>query len=383
MISLHFVVDFAEDAHLERGLQYLIRTKQTSVNIAGGAQLDRTMQFTERVRKALPNATIHFRLLEDTGIILKLTPEQWFSRYVAPRIQWLRENKIVLVVDNETSGDDSVIRTYVERQTRVAEMLHAINLNGSFCRFSTGQLNESQYQLLKPLLDTLKTGDFVSPNEYSNVHPRSSGGHLERYKRIEKVAGRTLPISIGEAGILVDYKPDAGYQGINMAGKDMAAQLLAEEIWYRGGTIPRHGFLIGGNQKWRSLRFGDDALEFLEGFYESNPIPQPTTPPVVITPPAPQPAPKPQPIPQPPPPEPAPLQTIMVPLKVLQDVRRVLQVNVDMVGRLGVQLATIREDMTAELQIVDALVQKATGKNETDTVSSVQSTVPVNGSSSA
>lgn len=364
MISLHIVVDNAPPERLDRALQYLVRTQQKSVNIAGGAQLDRTMQFVERVRKELPNIVIQWRLLEDTGIIMRLTPDQWFARYVAPRIAWLKDNKIVTVVDNETSGSDAEINEYVSRSIAVANLLHSVNLNGAFCRFATGNLDDgskrsNQYPLLKPLLQKLYTNDWISPNEYSNLSPRPSGGHLARYKLIEAVAGQTLNMSIGEAGILINYEARHGFVG-TVSGKDMAAQLLSEEIWYRGGSIPRHVYLIGGYDEWQLCRITDDALEFWEDYYAKHPI----QPPIAVQPvPAPTPAPIPTPAPAPTP-EPVPpvlpaVEMVSIPLKVLQNIRQILQKDADTVGRLGVQLATLREDISAELELVDALVQKA------------------------
>lgn len=366
MISIHVVADFAEPQRLDRALTYLVKTKQPSVNIAGGAQLDRAVDFANRVRAALPKTRIEFRILEDTGIIMKLSPVEWYARYVAPRVMWLKEQRIHLVVDNETSGSDEQIREYVGRSIAIADMLHTMSLNGVFCRFATGNIGESQYTFLKALTDKLNSGDVVGPNEYSNRPGQSSGGHLERYKRIEAVAGRTLNISIGEAGILNNYQARHGIATIPMSGKDAAAQMLGEEIWYRGGTIPRHYYCVGGNSDWSSMQPDDGFFEFLEDYYTAHPIGQ-VEPPVVIPPPKPVPAPTPAPVPAPVPtpapiPTPTPAPVVGVPVGVLQQVKTALQSEAENVGRIALQLAAVRESITAELQIVDALIEKVTIK---------------------
>lgn len=294
MISLHVIADFCPQERLDRALLYLTRVKPPTVNIAGGAQLDRAMQFAQRVRAVLPNIVIQFRILEDTGIVLKLTPDEWWARYVTPRSEWLIANKITLVVDNETSGDDNTIKTYVDREATIAQRLHTIGLGGVFCRFSTGNIDEKQYALLLPLLNVLTDKDWVSPNEYSNIPGHSASGHLERYKRIEAVVpNKRLNMSIGECGILVDYQARTGYLDAHISDEAMAAQLIAEEMWYKGGTIPRHAYCIGGNSDWKSLQIGEGALAFWEAYYTKNPVPTPEPPPVVT------PLPPPPPIPTP------------------------------------------------------------------------------------
>lgn len=280
MISLHIVTDFCPPEKLDRALLYLQRVKPPTVNVAMGAQVDIGMQFCERIHQALPNMVIQMRLLEDTGYVMSHSPQEWYTRYVTPRLSWLKANRIVPVVDNETSGSDEVIKIYVERESSIADMLHKEGLSGVFCRFATGNIVESQYVLLKPLLDKLNSWDWIGPNEYSNVPSKSSSGHLERYKRIETVAGRSLNMSIGECGILNDYQARAGYRSVGMSDRDMAAQLLADEIWYKGGTIPRHVFCIGGGQEWASLQVGDGALEFWEDYYSKIQLPSPTPAPL-------------------------------------------------------------------------------------------------------
>ena len=135
-------------------------------------------------------------------------------------------------------------------------------------------------------MTALDARDWVSPNEYSNTPGKSSGGHLERYKRILNVMpGKHINVAIGECGILRDYLANEGYTTIPISGAVAAAQLLADEIWYNGGTIPRFWFVRGGYQNWQKVQVGDDALSFLEDYYLKNPIQSPPPPPVVIPPP--------------------------------------------------------------------------------------------------
>lgn len=364
MISLHVIVDNTSQERLDRALLYLTRTHQTAVCIGGGAQLDRTVQFIDRVRAALPNIVIMMRILEDTGAILKLTPDEWYARYVTPRLVWIQKNKITLVVDNETSGDDNIIKEYVQRSIAIATKLHVVGIAGAYCRFATGNIKEEQYILLKPLLDVLSPFDYVSPNEYSNAPGKSSGGHLERYKHIESVTTKKLNIAIGECGVLNDYTPDKGYLSIPMSGKDMAAQMLAEEIWYKGGTISRFLFCIGGYSQWDSLQVGDDALEFLEEYYSKNEPKPPITP-------APIPAPAPIPPPLPVPPVPVPtmptvptmppvdtVKMITLPLSLINKMRLDMQGAADAARRVGQQALAVAKDVEDDLAVIDAIIRE-------------------------
>lgn len=294
MISLHVVVDNAPPEVLDRSITYLKRTKQPFVNVAGGSQVDRAMQFVERCQIEVPNIQIFWRVLEDTGNMIQMDNQTWWSQRVAPRLGWMQEHHVIMVVDNETSGDDAIINTYVNKSIGRMEMLHKNKLYGAFCRFATGTIQDgsqpgqsNQYPLLKPLLEALDARDWISPNEYSNTPGKSSSGHLERYKRILGVVpNKHFNVAIGECGVLNNYGAREGYTTIPISGKEAAAQLIADEIWYKGGTIPRFWFARGGYGDWARVQVGTDALEFLEGYYQQNPIPSPE-PPIVIPPPPP------------------------------------------------------------------------------------------------
>lgn len=316
MISLHLVADNADPKRLDRAVAYLKNTKQPYVNIAGGSQIDRAMQLVERCQIEVPGIQVFWRVLEDTGNIFAMTPNQWWSDRIFPRLQWMRDHKVIMVVDNESSGDDGLIKRYAAESITRMNMLHSAGLYGAFCRFATGNIQEHQYAFLKPLLDALDARDWISPNEYTNKPGKSSGGHLERYKRILAVVpGKHFNVSIGECGVLNDYQAYAGYLDIPMSGRNMAAQLIADEMWYNGGTIPRFLFCIGGYQQWRSLQVNDEALEFLEAYYAKNPIQPP-----VVTPP-------------PPPPPPTP-DTIPIPVTVLNSLYNNLKASLDMISAI-------------------------------------------------
>ncbi len=291
MISLHLIADNSDPKKIDRAIDYLVNTHQPAVNVAGGSQIDVAKNIVERIHARAPEMKVFWRVLEDTGNIFSMTANEWWGKRVAPRLGWMREHKVIMVVDNESSGDDSLIKTYALNSMTRAKMLHDNGLNGAFCRFATGNIAESQYVLLKPLLDVLNDGDWVSPNEYSNIPGHSSSGHLERWKRIQAVTNKRLNFAIGECGVLVDYKPNTGYHAVGMSGANMAAQLLADEVWYNGGSIPRFMFCIGGYSEWDTLQIGDDALLFLEEYYAKNPIgnlpPIVTQPPPVTIPPLP------------------------------------------------------------------------------------------------
>lgn len=273
-ISLHINVDNCPRYKLDRALLYLIRTKQREVNIAGGAQMDLTMQFVETVRAALPKITIFFRELEDTGIHTKLNPDQWFNSRVAPKLAWLQKMKVVFVLDNESSGDDAQMRYYADWTVQVLRKLHAVNLRGAVMRFATGNVREWQYVLFKNVFAELLPGDYVAPNEYSNAKGRlpDNGGNIGRYKLIEEAAGKRLPISIGEAGIAVDYDPHKGYTTIGMPDATFVQQMLDEEVWYENRGITRHLYVIGGYSEWNNFQVQEGALEVLEGYYAANPL---------------------------------------------------------------------------------------------------------------
>jgi len=383
MISLHIVVDQSTPAMLDMALWYLKETKQPLVNIAGGAQLDLTMQYAERVRRELPDIVIQFRILEDTGIIMQLTPQQWFVRYVMPRMKWLRDNRIVLVVDNETSGSNETIKLYVDRSIVIANMLHDVQLNGAFCRFATGNINDGkdadksrtdQYPLLTPLLQALNDKDWVSPNEYTNANGKSSSGHLARWENIRRVApaGKSLNFSIGEAGILVDYQAKHGWIKSGMTAKNVALQLLADEQWYEGGRIPRCAFTIGGNpDDWGTLQINKEILDVWVEYYKAHPIlpVKRITGTVVIVPPT-------TPIPPvvlPPIPPPAPVPTVTMPISVLQTVITSMKLQRDSLNAAATQLMEQSnimrstslqikggaDDLTGDINVLDAIIQKA------------------------
>lgn len=299
-LSIHVVVDNCPQPRLERALKYVRNVKQARyMNIAAGAQLDRGMQFVERVRIDRPDINIIWRDLkpEDTGIHTRMTPVELYNLKVRPNLEWFKRNRIIFMPDNESSGNDDEIKRYVAWEVELAVMLHADGLRGAFCRFSTGTIKESQYALLKPLFNAMLPGDVISPNEYSNAPGKSSGGHLQRYENMWVAAGRSLETVIGEAGIAVDYDPGKGYLSIPVSGAKYGQQMLDEEIWYDGGKIDRCLYLIGGFSH-QMYQLGDDVLDFLEDHYVKLAQQTPTAPPVVI------PTPTPVPVPVPPTPQP-------------------------------------------------------------------------------
>jgi hypothetical protein len=343
MISLHLIADNADPKRIDRAIDYLANTHQTAVNVAGGSQIDVAMNIVNRIHARMPNMKVFFRVLEDTGNAVTMPDDVWWAERIKPRLQWMKDHKVIMVVDNETSGDDEIIKSYVSHSLTRMKMLHDNGLYGAFCRFATGNIRESQYALLKPLLEQLTDKDWISPNEYSNKPGKSSGGHLERYKLIEAVVpNKKFNISIGECGILNEYKARDGYHTVPMSGKDMAAQILGEEMWYKGGSIPRFLFCIGGYSQWDSLQVGDDALEFLEGYYGKNPTPAP----VPVPPPV---------IPPPPPVE----KSVTIPLALLVNLRSELQGDVDILRREALRLGTISDDISKDLDILDTIIRQA------------------------
>lgn len=297
MISLHLLADGADQARLDRAILYLKRVKARSVNIGGGSQIDRAMTLVERVRAEIPGIRVFWRQLEDTGIHAQMQPFEWYASRVSPRLEWLKKNQCIFVLDNESSGDNSQIQRYAAWEADVLKRLHTVGLFGAACRFATGNIREDQYALLKPIFDVMLPGDYISPNEYSNAPGKSSGGHLERYMNIWRAAGRNLPTTIGEAGIAADYDPGKGYRAVpGLTGRVYAEQMISEEIWYGGGSIDRFLYCIGGHG-WENFQIGDDVLETLEGYYAK------LSPPVVVSPP---PVPVPPPVITPPPPPAAP-----------------------------------------------------------------------------
>lgn len=296
MISLHINCDHATPAQLERALLYLVRTQQRSVNIAAGAELQKGMDFADRVSAALPLIKIFWRNLnpEDTGIHAKYSPQWVFDKKVLPYLSWFKRHNIVFVCDNESSGNDDQIKAYALWTVSFLIIMHAVNLATAVCRFATGNIRESQYILLKPIFKAMLPSDWISPNEYSNAPGKSSGGHLERYENMWISAGKHLPTSIGEAGVCPDYNPGKGFRSIGMTGKAYAEQMISEETWYDGGKIDRFLFVVGGFgwddfQLIKDLGNGKveaDTLDALEKYYAEHPItPSPIETP--IPPPAP------------------------------------------------------------------------------------------------
>lgn len=285
MISIHVVVDTTTNEELDMALWYVTSLQslfpdyQLVINVAAGSQIDRGMQFVERVRQALPNIIIIWRVLEDTGIHAMMSPEAWYAMRVAPRVAWMQKNRVVMLLDNESSGDDNQIKYYVWWEIEALKLLHTVGLNGAVARFATGNIDDgskgsNQYPLLKPLFDALKPGDWVSPNEYTNLPGKSSAGNLERWKRMETVAGKKLPITIGEAGLLDDYRARDGWVGKTTAQAYVAA-VLDDEQWYRSDIV-RCLFCIGGYQEWDTLQVNRDILQLLLNHYkEVKPVPTP------------------------------------------------------------------------------------------------------------
>lgn len=294
-LSPHIIVDNIPDEMLERAFQYIQRVQQIRfVNIGAGAQIDRGMNFVTRVHQARPDIRIVWRNLdpEDTGILARpdYTPEKLYAEKVTKYLKWFQDNKVIFMPDNETSGDDNRMRLYARDEAKIANMLHADGLNGAFCRFSTGTIQDgseagkpNQYPLLKPIFDAMNEGDIISPNEYRNRPGASSAGHLERYKQMWVAAGRKLPTFIGEAGVSVNYDPGKGYQSINMTDEAFCKLMLDDEIWYENGAIDRSVYLIGGYTH-ETFRWRLGVFDYLENHYAK-------LPPVIVQPPSPPPEP--------------------------------------------------------------------------------------------
>lgn len=283
-ISLHCIVDNATEAQLNRAVLYLRRVQPEAVNIAAGSQLDRGMAFVERVRAEVPGIKVFWRHLEDTGIWTKLDPEKWYDSRIAPRLEWAFKNRLIVVTDNESSGDDETMKRYVQWQIKVMGKLHQVGLNAAVGRFATGNIKETQYTLLKPMFDEMTLGDYFSPNEYHNVPSDSSGGHLNRYKLAWQAAGRNLPTAIGEFGMSVHYDPGKGFRSINMSGA-YAAQLGIGhfEAWHKPNDVTVFYFTIGG-YSWGSFQLvlpdgsDDSLLSVLEAYAAKEPIEVATKP---------------------------------------------------------------------------------------------------------
>jgi hypothetical protein len=286
-LSIHFVVDNCPPERLDRGLLYMKRTKQRSCDIAAGAQLDRGMQFAERVRAEMPAIEILWRNLDpdDTGAHTKMSAAENYQRKVGKHLAWFQRNRLVYMPDNESGGSDEHIKTkYVPWLVDHLIMLHKDMLRGAVLRSSTGTFPENQYALFKPVFNAMLPGDYVSPNEYSAQpgYPKGSGGHIARYENFWIAAGRRLPTIIGEAGVAMNYDPGKGYIDAGMSDQAYAQQMLHEEVWYENGKIDRHLYLLGGFSH-DGYRLRDGVFEYLENYYEKHPI-------VVNTPPAEPPA---------------------------------------------------------------------------------------------
>lgn len=273
-ISLHIVADNCPPDRLDRAVLYLQRVKPRTVDVAAGAELTKGMQLVERVRRDVPGITVFWRNLdpEDTGIHTKYSAQWVFAHKVMPYLEWFKKNEIVFMPDNESSGDDNRIKEYVKWQVEMAILLHSVNLRGAFCRFSTGTIVESQYQLLKPIFSAMIPGDYVSPNEYSPSpgYAKGGGGHLRRYHEMWIAAGRELPTVIGEAGVAMNYDPGKGYIDAGMSDESYAQQILNEDIWYENGKIDRHIYLIGGFTH-AGYRLRDGVLDYWEKHYAKQP----------------------------------------------------------------------------------------------------------------
>lgn len=280
-LSLHIIVDNASDQALDRALAYLQHIHAPLVNIGGGAQLDRAMSYVTRVRSALPTCKIFFRHLDpdDTGIWTKLNPEQWIASRVTPRLEWCRQNDIVYVTDNESSGDNSIMQRYVAWQVEVMSRLHTLGLHAAVGRFATGNIGESQYPLLKPMFDAMQAGDYFSPNEYVPQPERRelASGNINRYHDAWNAYGKALPTAIGEYGIAKDYQARAGWRTTGMNAQAYADYLIGwYKDWYLPNGVSAFIYCIGGFAEWQSFQLDNDVLTALERWYDAQPPPVPT-----------------------------------------------------------------------------------------------------------
>lgn len=345
--SPHIIVDNIDPAMLQRCLEYIQRVKQLKfVNIGAGAQIDRGMAFVEQVHRTRPDVRIVWRNLdpEDTGILARsdYTPEKLYTEKVTKFLKWFQDNKVIFMPDNETSGDDNRIKLYARDEAKIADMLHADGLNGAFCRFSTGTIQDgsrpgqsNQYPLLKPIFDAMNTGDIISPNEYRNRPGGSSGGHLFRYDLMYKAAGRKLPTFIGEAGVSVNYDAGVGYQAIGMSDQAVCELMLGDEGWYENGAIDRSWYLIGGYTH-ESFRWRPGIFEYLENYYDKQP-PVIVPPPIVIPP-----------IPPTPPPFDEQALTLLY--------NRFISVS-NQTHRLSLELSAMSKDLSKDAELLDALIK--------------------------
>lgn len=289
-LSVHVVVDHCPPEMLNRVVLYCQRVKQLRyINVAAGAQIDLGMQYVERLRRDAPHVNVIWRNLdpEDTGILATMTAEKLYNDKVKKHLAWFQKTKAIFMPDNETTGDDQRIKTYVDQLVNILRWLHADGLNGAVLRFPTGNPNDgsdprypSQYPLLKPVFDVMLPGDVISPNEYSNKPGDSSGGNIARYKLMWNVAGRELPTVIGEAGITINYNPGMGYLLLNISDEAYANYLLGQEPWYKNGAIDRCVFKVGGTSH-DSFNLRPGFFDYLEGYYNRD------QPPIVIPPPEP------------------------------------------------------------------------------------------------
>lgn len=355
-LSPHVIVDNCPDELLERSLTYFKRVKQLRfVNIGAGAQIDRGMQFVERVHREAPHVRIVWRNLdpEDTGILARpdYTPEKLYAEKVTKYLKWFQDNKVIFMPDNETSGDDNRIRLYARDEAKITNLLHADGLNGAFCRFATGNIQDgsqpgqpSQYPLLKPIFDAMNAGDIISPNEYRNRPGASSGGHLFRYDLMYKAAGRKLPTFIGETGISVDYDAGKGYQLLGLSDAAVCQLMIDDEFWYDGGKIDRSWYLVGGHSH-ESFRWRLGIFDWLEDYYAKQP-------PIVVTPP---------PIDPPPPVDPP------VPPPFNEQAMRLLYNNLLSAAatyrRVSLELATVSDDLLKDAELLDALIKSQKPKS--------------------
>lgn len=270
MISIHVIADNSTQPQRDMAFEFLVElqrifpNRQLIVNVAAGSQIDIGMQFVERVRAALPNIIIIWRILEDTGIYAVMSVENWFNDRVLPRLEWMRRMRVVMMIDNESSGDDSQMAYYATWVAGALRLLHAYGLNGAVLRFATGNIKEDQYALMKPVFDALQDGDWVSPNEYTNFPdaPEGSGGHLKRWEHLETAAGRKLPITIGEAGLLNHYAARDGWLGSTLTEARVVDILFDDEQWYRPEMV-RCLFCIGGHSEWDRLQITQGILNLI------------------------------------------------------------------------------------------------------------------------
>lgn len=289
MISLYIIIESnLSNEALDRAAAWLAENRPPYTTVMSGGQIDRAMQFAERV---LPYTRVIFRVFPNDGVLktFHYKASDYYTARVAPYEKWLRNHSIFWHVDNE-SAEDFLIE-YAECTARVISIAVDNHVMTAVGAFATGNPREDQYNQLDPMwkaLDEHHDMTIWACHEYHAQTPQLSGGHIYRYhlgwERCKQLKIAEPVTVIGEYGYLHSkdgrLDPEWGFRRDGLTG-DLAAAMDTgyHRQWYAPNGVTACVYAFGGTTgKWASLNVDDDGYLKAITVYNKTLSPAPPTP---------------------------------------------------------------------------------------------------------